>query len=729
MSTIELYTTGLHMEKNFVIDNITGFLNSANVTKVYTFLNFQYIRPEYEIAIKIDEDQSLLNRTKNPDFLALTQDNFVYYYYVNKVEQVAQKTLRFRCTMDVLNTYQGRYKLSANSLIERQHVDRFTKVSSTDLPDRTTINMNVVPSRTEEKMSPALYKTADRVITGSDVDVFKWYLVYRTDEVSGNPTLSLYPEIQISIDPDTEKPSVEYEMLISDYNKGTYYYVKEPGYTLTSGTVYMQTNNMVTVQGGYSQITIVTNTENNKDGFYIIGYDSNNNPFTIPEGNLYQSTRFKTYIANNKVLLKNATRIYYSFESVPPATIESLPYIYIGSSGKQLNSIKTVNLLDPKITKIIECPYCPIDASYIDGSLIFDTTQWTYDTQGCLRAKNVFAEFNRSSIGQVELKQGSRTIVLTKDSMIGTDYGIFEDPKSRNTNICQDVLVYDNASYVIPYETAKTINNRNPKVNISYKQTNNMTSALMFQVEEDETTSIIEEQYFDKLLISNRNNEIPLYTSEYINYLNMGYNYDKKRIDLQQEQRSSNIAFQGIKSIGEVVSSYASGGAAGAAVAAGGATLSLIQSGVANHYANQQAELNLAQKINSLQNTSFSVSTVDNLALFNKYSSNKLHLMKFEPIPEVVNMINKYFSLFGYTQGFFEIPNTDSRYAFNYVRGDVDVDGDDFKQPYFDAKDRIAEKYKGGVYFIHNRAATPTFWDLDLATVNYETALLPESWI
>ena len=79
MATIELYTTGLHAEKNFVIDNIVGFLSSANVTKVYTFMNFQYIRPEYEINIKIDADQSLLNRTKNPDYLAVSEDNFVWY--------------------------------------------------------------------------------------------------------------------------------------------------------------------------------------------------------------------------------------------------------------------------------------------------------------------------------------------------------------------------------------------------------------------------------------------------------------------------------------------------------------------------------------------------------------------------------------------------------------------------------------------------------------------------
>lgn len=727
MSAIELYTTGLHMEKNFIIDNIIGFLNSANVTKVYTFLNFQYIRPDYEISIKIDADQSLLNRSKNPDFLALTQDNFVYYYYVNKVEQVAQKTLRFRCTMDVLNTYQGRYKLSANSLIERQHVDRWKKLSSKDYTDRTEINVAPIKSRTDEGLSPALYKTQDKTISQGGLESnYRWYLVYwKTLSISESvikPAIGLCADQDIVYRPGENPQPMDIYYSFNDVPFDEWQYQVEgtitwseglifpKSYDLTANNCYAITYRVPTAIVGFPQtvLGIYKISDNTEIEVHTIGQDTiiDGRPAALKRSGAHKTYYSQEYINNYDIIIR-------------------LPYINNESSGTAsiISSINSINNTDENIQKIIECPYAPCQMSVDSEGRLIDPPGWFYlgkDKDGKqinqLVNDNLSPDFYMHVETSIDVDPFRHNYIIAK-STLSSPFGPLFDVKTYNTDCYKRNFVYDNESFTLPYETVtNNTGSDNARVGFSYIQSNNVSSDLLFLFDySDERITQSSEDNFENLILSNRNNEVPVFNSAYLTYMNNGYNYDKK---LQRIQATSDL----IGVAGQTIQGGMSGGVAGAAIG-------LAKGAVNVGFSHLSRETQMAAKINSTKLAGFSVSGVNNLSLFKAYSGNLLHYMVFEPDEPTKEMINKYYSLYGYNQGYYIIPDTDSRYAFNYVRGDVDIDGDDFKQPYFDAKDMIAEKYKGGVYFIHNRPATPTFWDLDLATANWETSVLPSSWI
>lgn len=725
MATIELYTTGLHMEKNFVIDNITGFLNSANVTKVYTFLNFQYIRPEYEINIKIDADQNLLNRTKNPDYLAVTEDFFVWYYYVNSVSQVAQKTLRFYCTMDVLNTYNGRYKLTKNSLIERQHVDRWKKLSSKDYTDRTEINVAPIKSRTDEGLTPALYKTQDKILSQGGLESnYRWYLVYwKTLSISESvikPAIGLCADQDIVYSPgESPKPmDIYYSPFEVPYGyqyqvEGTITWAEgysTKSYDLTANNCYAITHRVPTAVTGLPQaaLGIYKIADNTELQVHVIGPDS--------------------VIDGRPAVLKRsgANKIYYSQEYIDNYNIIiRLPYINNDSSGTAsiISSISSINNTDENIQKIIECPYAPCQMSVDTEGRLIPPPGWFYmskDKDGKqinqLVNDNLSPDFYTHIETSVEVDPFRHNYIISK-SALSSPLGPLVDIKTYNTDCYKRNFVYDNESFTLPYETVtNNTGSDNARVGFSYIQSNNVSSDLLFMFDySDKRITQSSEDNFENLILSNRNNEVPVFNSAYLTYMNNGYNYDKK---LQRIQATSDL----IGVAEQTIQGGMSGGVAGAAIG-------LVKGAVNVGLTHLSRETQMAAKINSTKLAGFSVSGVNNLSLFREYSGNLLHYMVFEPDEPTKEMINKYYSLYGYNQGYYLVPDTNSRYAFNYVRGDVDVDGDDFKQPYFDAKDMIAEKYRGGVYFIHNRAATPDFWDLDLATTNWEISVLPSSWI
>lgn len=713
MSTIELYTTGLHLEKNYIIDNITKFLASDNVTRVYLYTNFQYIRPEYDISVKIDAEQSLLNRTKNPDYLVLTQDNRIWYYYVNKVEQVAQKTLRFRCTMDVLNTFNGKYHLTNNSLIERQHVDRWRPISKGGSESVATATAVFIPSRTDEGLNVAKYVKSSSVIMPSaaagDLNDIFWYMVYRTDSDTGAPVVDIVPAEKLLVYNGSTQNT--HTMKAADYSAGIYYAVVGDSWSVhgTGGTATWN------AAGG----TLLFRSESGTSGrFWEINYVDTNGITVNIESDALRGKYIDTLVITNGEYLYSGTSGSNNID-----IIQNLPKTFIGAAARYLLSVEDIDKTDKTITKIVECPYCPIlikSKTPGEGEYNYTWPADFYFKDGFLRTQNLQHDYTIEGFSVKLSANQSKNISIAKTTLQSAQ--ILDDPKANNTEISPKILYYDNFSLTLPYENL--IPGDAPSIlpilaKIVYTQTGSISSDLLFNVALPDGIgwNWEKENPYEGALLSNRNNEVPLFTDDYQNYLKNGYNFDKKRMEVRDTQQAISLGVGAVR--GAV-----SGGASGA----GAALLSAAVGGYQAMLSNASQELTIAEKINALKNKGFSVSTVDNLALFKKYAENRLIAVTYGPDAAVLEMINKYFQLYGYAQGFFAAPETATRYAFNYVRADVDIDGDLF-QPYFDAKDAIKNKYAGGVYYIHNRAATPNFWDLDLSSANWEISLLPDSWI
>lgn len=142
-STLELYRTRvMKPEQNWCFDDMTKFL-AAYTTEYKKITDYQFLRPELSMSIKIDRTQndSLLSNTRW-DYLKVTINTSIYYFFITHIIQVSQNTLRLELKMDVLNTFQfsstalsqggNKYYLSKKSLITREHKNRF-KLLSKDL--------------------------------------------------------------------------------------------------------------------------------------------------------------------------------------------------------------------------------------------------------------------------------------------------------------------------------------------------------------------------------------------------------------------------------------------------------------------------------------------------------------------------------------------------------------------------------------------------------------------
>lgn len=125
-STLYLYKDSkIIPSKNFVVDSIEEYL--ATLTTI-TITDFQFIRTELNLEIKIDKSQDFSGSlaTYNYNYLKVVQNGVSYYYFVVKKTQVAQSTIRLELKMDTLNTYKWdtAFKVSARTQVNREHKER-----------------------------------------------------------------------------------------------------------------------------------------------------------------------------------------------------------------------------------------------------------------------------------------------------------------------------------------------------------------------------------------------------------------------------------------------------------------------------------------------------------------------------------------------------------------------------------------------------------------------------
>lgn len=208
-STITFWKTGLNKANNMIIQDIWRWLDQSGwCVCTNSKYNFQYVRNNLQLTLKIDWPQRLIETELNPDYLVVEQLDKRWYYYIDSIEQVSENTLKYTCSMDVLNTFQGTYEISEHSMIERQHETRFRVwQASFDAEDHINVDYAVERSLTKEELSPALYKTSDVKIEtplsqAPYMDQHKWYLVYKTaeDGTTGSPCIELWPDEDIALE-------------------------------------------------------------------------------------------------------------------------------------------------------------------------------------------------------------------------------------------------------------------------------------------------------------------------------------------------------------------------------------------------------------------------------------------------------------------------------------------------------------------------------------------------
>lgn len=784
-SKLTLYMqSGMKPENNYIVEDIREYLR-LNAESTLVREGFQYIRdPAKSQQFKVDIPQSAYNEAVF-DYASLEQDGDTYYYFIVDATWKSQNCLGFTAVLDTLNTFQGQYGFTERSNIERQHVDRFKLIGARPTGDSIDEVVTNVISDTKEELQPELLMTRKEVLSG-DMPVdnkYQWYLIYQTNTESGNPEILMCAnkDIRLSVEPSTQEyiltPAKMHESSIMVFDRCTVeYYVNLS--TTEKRTIDMD-----------GMIAFYKTTDS--DRFTLTYYSRDGSDATIGQ------------LTNKVTIRSSGTCKLYKVNTVifDRDAIEGSPYILVGAPDT-LTGIGSIDRTRSNLYKVIECPYCPLDISITEGTMPTLPDKWSFDSErGKFVCSDLTYEFPERTVwteenvmnliaGQVIKAQRAKLTLYSRHDHSDGVEGNVVDPKSYISSLKSWNFVYDTASWsVIPEDLV--IPNKTPRpdlIQIKFKQSNNISSDCGFRFDIPEFGKMHRE-YFDDYMFSMRSNELPLYSSDWINYQRNGYNYDLKANRLKSWSDIVGIAGQALGTAGGIGASMVSNRLERKRVGASydeqkelldrwygdqayGLTdidwalegeynqrLNSLQSrrtralnnirgvssfvipsivssgvgivtGISNALiSHQQRENALEQKINEYKNRAFSVSTTGNHDLFKWYSGNKLILFEFEPREEVRELINDYFSLYGYSRGYYEKPNLDSRLFFNYCRGYVDIDNYKKRRAIEENKADIVQKFQDGVYKIH-KVNTPlgTYWDMKLERQNYERSILPLEW-
>lgn len=781
-SKITLYNIPeLSDDKNYVIENAGNFL--SHFAPQLTVEKFQYQRLEPTKRIKIAYTQAL--NSPSPAFLPnyckieTTEDDgeatglAPAYYFVVEVEQRARETVSLTLQLDVLNTFYDQFKqrMTPETYIARAHKDRFSKMRKfgnlyylANSFDRVSEGDNMPLIENESERS-TVYETEKGDSAGNPL---KFYLVYRTDQ-DGRPCIDLAANRQITIGAGASGPT--FSLLASQMPEGQYFYIIAENISFSvdgAESVFINAGGS-SMWGGFFNKTRTYSG----NGFLIFWkslingvpyicfefvsdgdnvdagngeYYSIQNPMVGPNNGDYRFRGLKANNAEAQINILLGKTIYLSrTKTYDQELIKTFFNTTVNAGTYAPKTLGQIDLLDrtsQKIVKVIECPYCPVLISYDNATDVYKISQEYFPNESeeenppFLRTYDLSKPFPKRRIGKVNWDS---FLVQSSASLDPLSRPFLADPKIYTSPYFAITLLYDSFSLAVKLEDYEFNGSENFPVlgglELLYKQSANVSSSLMFEaISPADIAPTFNWQYklgkseenYPRVLAASRNNEVALYSSEYLEYLKNGFNYDKKK---REEGLAFSGAMAGLQTLGAVLS-FALSGATGGATALAGTGLAI---GAATTFANmgQKAytsaeELN--QKINLLKAQSYRVSSIDDLDLFNEYGKNKLSVLYYRVKDNDLNRIRARFQYFGYAVDEYgdPWPYMNSRHDFNYLKCDPVFD-----QPtptaippeYLEA---IADKLRAGITIFHERFYLYNGYKLDRNFENLEESVLAQ---
>ena len=686
-SKLTFYQCEITPEKNCVVDDITSYLNSlaSNVVD-----NFQYIKLDLDLYIKINSSQTNVANF-NYNYVAVKNSDVskVYYYFIiGSPKWISQNTIQLQLSLDTLNTFKNDLIWTDRTNITRQHKDRFIQGSTTTSQGK--VFKRKIDSY-DEGFAPAKYYDTGTSIRNSSAD-YDWYLIYKNKEdLNANSTVPmdcfLCASEEVNLNISVNNTGIQF----SNYNVGDSLYVFAKDNT-TFTTTINGTSYTISKSGQYK-------------GIAFIKYSNRNNAYVLKD----DSHIILTNIGNTALTDVSATvkvRVCRSFEPELDAAsqytyysvlgqVEARNYstITIGQTSATLLSIDSIDRTDTRIVKIIKMPYAPFTLEFSNNKLNIPAG-WTY-SGGYLLLNDLNTEFLNIVEGNDDLSSYVSLTVVPADLGKNKTNNIKYESKLYNSSFFSLKYIYDNfeKEFLLERYTARTAF---PGVLIRFKQSNNISSNSIFRFDTVNGT-YKEPTLYGQYLNVNRQNEVALYNSDYLNYIRNGYNYDKKAAT---QQLVSGLIGTGLGIAGAAASVFlpAAGvvGAAGAISFATSSVSSLVST-INTAISNEQA---IQQKLDTAKRSAASVSNTEDLNLLSYYNGNRLIRYTEDINDNIKQGLYNLFRLTGYACNDYGIPNINSRLYYNFLQCKADFEETDWTYGKAFLDDIIA-KYEIGVTYFH----------------------------
>lgn len=402
-------------------------------------------------------------------------------------------------------------------------------------------------------------------------------------------------------------------------------------------------------------------------------------------------------------------------------------YTYTDGSASSTTLIGSAKIdrTDSKNIKIIETPYCPTPIQQFNHAIIL-TGEWEYQSgPQSFKLMNLDSKFDNLFVSNVDNPLNP----LTEPSLVSISPTVAKsmqyESKLYHSDFYRPKFVYD--SFFMDFMLENVDLNKyiayqyNPKLKVDFVMSRNMVSKFCFMF--PQYLQKYSTQDYDNVINVARNNEQVLYTSQYINYLRTGYNYDLKTKERSEVAGGVGI---GLSALGLVTSIAltATGVGAGAGIAG------MIGSGLGlvNSISNQiktvaQNEQNIAQKLANAKNEAVSVQNADDVDLLDAYSGNRAKMCLYQVTPKMKEALFDLFYYCGYITNEQKVPATNTRYWFNFVQANLVVDT--WKNIPVDIQEMIKGKFSDGVTFFHSHVIDGVqTWNVAQTYENWENFLL-----
>lgn len=742
-STLKFYLIPeLTDENNFILERATEYISGRFPVPLLTINNFQYQRLESSKTIKINasQEKQVYNRPWNYVVIKNSDDVLDQLYFVVGYRQLAQSTIELALKLDVLNMFYEsfRARFCAGTFIARAHKNRF-EVARINSGAGTVVLAHIF-DRFPEGDSPQLVGYSQTVKTVEDRrqgESENFYLIFRTSD-EGQPCIDLAASVPLKISQSStggQTVVMPFESLVP----GRYYYLLgdfalNVQYDEYAGTQFQGTGYYY-CSGGFVRFSRPSAASNYIEVLWYSNVGSVYTPGEKTSGALIQK-------CTGPVRITRGRTVYYS--SVKTTSEEEAAkfqsYSINAGSGYVAEYLGAISALDrtaSNIVKVIECPYCPIDYQFDSQTGIYSFSSFfeTKSPEGFFRTFDLTKTFS-SRIVNFEYFENDVSTVASISRLQSYGARFLLDSKCLTSAYYRPTFYYDSFAWSIKLEDYQfegyDEGNFNPlTLEIRYKQSLALSSSLMFEFEnwvlpEGNFEEVYSEQNFDKIMLANRNNEIPLYSSEYLNYLRNGYNYDKKKLSENLAQGIAQTSLTALASVLSFALSPATGGvsaAAGIGLAAG-ATSSLANIG----FSQLQGSEAIEQKIKTLKMQGYSVSGNDDIDLFKAYSGNKLKRKNYAVSPEEESRLDDRFAYYGYACGDYANPYpayTNTRRFYNFIKVDPVFElraNDDFGE----FAEEISDKLRAGVTIWHEGGYLLSNYSLNRDIENVENSIIEE---
>lgn len=580
-----------------------------------------------------------------------------------------------------------------------------------------------------EGITPLLYRNSLNDVDIREIYDDTWYLIYKNREniTTENPSQPidtyLVPENNVVC---TVNQAGVSEINPGDLESGKYHYFDEPGLAIydVNNDLILETS---TTSQSYPRVGIVTV----RKSFVIY---VNNSKISIQQientyamGHLYKFT--KTVSGLDKIIVRGATSSPYYKGSTLTANRDTysqyskLTWSFGNSANVELWGINSWDKTDTKLLKIIKLPYVPLNIkvdSTTSNIIVDGSKDWLFDIDThSIKLYNSLKYFNKN-INSKNMYNPYSELLLTdltvdKDADRNDKY----ESKLLHSDYYYNKLVYDSFGFNFTLENLNIDDSIFAEtMNINFVVSSAISGRFMFRFPDyvlNHTTSD-----YSNILTVARNNEVAIYTSPYLEYLRNGYNYDVKNKNLS---RINNIAST-LTSVGggALMGAITGGGPAGLIAGTG---LGLVKGAISGIVSDISAQNSIEQKLNQTKNQAVTVSESDDVELMTAYCGNRAKFVKYECSDEIKEQLANLFYYYGYISNKTGIPNINSRYWFNFIQCELDIE-----RPYNmtdDMYNTLINKFNDGVTYIHvhrDLAGQNPKWDIKQIKENWENSIM-----